>query len=153
MIELNLPQAGLRFKQMAGVPYVFDPLRRRYVRFTPEEMVRQRFVNFLINHRGFPRGLMNNEVSIELNSVKYKCDTVVFDMASQPKVIVEYKAPSIIIDEAVFKQAYIYNMALHANYLMLSNGLTHYCFNIDYISGSIKAVHGIPHYQELCLNV
>ncbi len=153
MIALNLPKADLRLKRDDDGVQVFDALRRRYVKFTPEEYVRQSFVNFLVMHKGYPRGLMGNEVAIEINSVKLRCDTVVYGRDMRPLMIVEYKAPTCHIDEAVLRQAYVYNMALRAGYLVLSNGLAHHCFQVDYASNEIHRLEALPDYQDLCLNV
>lgn len=153
MIALNLPKADFRFRREGDGIYVFDALRRRYVKFTPEEYVRQSFVNFLVVHKGYPRGLMNNEVAIEINSVKLRCDTIVYDRDTRPLMIVEYKAPTCAIDEAVLRQAYVYNMALRAHYLVLSNGLAHHCFHVDYVANEMRRLDALPDYQDLCLNV
>lgn len=153
MIELNLPKYNLTIKHINGETYVFDMLRKRFVRLTREEYVRQHFINYLVTYKGYPRGLMNNEISISLNTVKYRCDTVVFSHDMKPIMILEYKAPSCKIDMSVLKQAYIYNMALKVNYLILSNGLMHYCFFIDYEANDIKRIMEIPDYSDLCRKV
>ena len=96
---------------------------------------------------------MNNEVAIEINSVKLRCDTVVYDRDMRPLMIVEYKAPTCTIDEAVLRQAYVYNMALRAHYLVLSNGFAHHCFHVDYVANEMHRLDALPDYQDLCLNV
>ncbi len=153
MIALNLPEADLLIKRRGDADFVFDMLRRRFVRLTAEEYVRQSFVNYLIRFKGFPKGLMNNEVSISLNTIKYRCDTVVFNREMSPVMIIEYKSPSCKITQSVLKQAYIYNMALRVNYLVLSNGLEHHCLFVDYEGKSVRVVGCIPDYSDLCLNV
>ena len=89
MFRLNLPPYPYKTIQKDGKTLIFDDLRRKYVALTPEEWVRQHFVHYLIKHKGFPRGLMGNEVSLQLNDTSRRCDTVVYDRQLKPRVIVE----------------------------------------------------------------
>ena len=132
-----------------GQKQVFDQLRGRFVALTPEEWVRQNFVRFLIEERGLPRGLMGNEISLTLNGLRRRCDTLVTDRAGAPLVIVEYKAPEIEITQQTFDQIVRYNMVLHAKYLIVSNGISHYCCKIDYDNNSYRFLHDIPPYGKL----
>jgi len=146
-MDLNLPEATLQLS--AGGDKVFDPLRRKYVALTPEEYVRQHFTAFLISHRGYPAGLMANEVGITLNGTSRRCDTVVFDRTGRPLMIVEYKAPSVAVSQRTFDQIVRYNMVLHTRYLIVSNGLRHYCCHIDYSAKRYEFLPDIPAYSEL----
>ena len=128
---------------------VFDRLRKRYVALTPEEWVRQHFVDYLIEEKQFPAALMANEVSLTQNGIKRRCDTLVADREGQPLVIVEYKAPEIEITQQVFDQIVRYNMVLRARYLMVSNGMSHYCCQIDYENNTYSFLNDIPKYAEL----
>lgn len=116
---------------------------------TPEEWVRQNFVRYLIDDRQFPAALMNNEISLTQNGIKRRCDTLVADQNGNPLVIVEYKAPSIEITQKTFDQIVRYNMVLKAQYLIVSNGLSHYCCKIDYENNSYSFLKEIPCYSEL----
>ncbi len=116
---------------------------------TPEEWVRQHFVEWLIGAKGFPAALMGNEVSLSQNGIARRCDTVVGDRSGHPLVIVEYKAPSIHITQKTFDQIVRYNMVLRARYLIVSNGLDHYCCHIDYETNSYRFLETIPSYNEL----
>ncbi|GAD04808.1 type I restriction enzyme HsdR N-terminal domain-containing protein [Porphyromonas crevioricanis] len=150
MNTLNLPPCDLRLREEdGGRLYVFDPLRGKYVRFTPEEEVRQRFVQHLITDMGYPPGLLANEFEIEVGRVKKRCDTVVFDSSLKPLLIVEYKAPRVSIGEAVVRQAVQYNYSCRVPYIVLSNGLAHVAFAIDYATNSVKPLDHIPSYTEL----
>ena len=115
----------------------------------PEEWVRQHFVHYLIETKQFPAALMANEVSLTQNGIKRRCDTLVADRQGQPLVIVEYKAPEIEITQQVFDQIVRYNMVLRARYLMVSNGMTHYCCQIDYVNNSYSFLNEIPCYSQL----
>lgn len=128
---------------------VFDPLRRRFITLTPEEWVRQHFVRYLISEKGYPQALMANEVSLLQNGIKRRCDSLVADRQGRPLVIVEYKAPAIPITQAVFDQIVRYNMVLHARYLMVSNGMAHYCCRLDYEHNTYAFLREVPAYGEL----
>lgn len=128
---------------------IYDRLRKRYVALTPEEWVRQHFVNYLIEHRGYPGSFMANEVGVTLNGTRRRCDTVVYDNQLRPRAIVEYKAPSVALTEKVFDQIVRYNMVLRVGYLMVSNGMRHYCCRIDYSTGTYVFLHDIPGYTEI----
>jgi len=132
MQALNLPKTELKIIRKDSRLMVFDILRRRYVTLTPEEWVRQHFVHFLKNQLHYPIGAMGNEIPIELNGLSKRCDTVVYGKHAEPLMIVEYKAPTVKITQQVFDQICRYNMKLHVEWLVVSNGMEHYCCHIDY---------------------
>ena len=148
-MPLNLPECRLNIKKNNNRLIVFDILRKRFVALTPEEWVRQHFVHYLIDHKGFPAALMGNEVSLLQNGIKRRCDTLVADRQGHPLVIVEYKAPEIEITQQVFDQIVRYNMVLRARYLMVSNGMTHYCCKIDYDNNTYAFLTDIPRYEDI----
>lgn len=149
MFPLNLPSIDANIKQEGGKKFIFDPLRKRYVSLTPEEWVRQHFVMFLINYRNYPSALIANETSISLNGMSRRCDSVVFRSSLEPLVIVEYKAPQVTITKKTFMQAHSYNQVLRVPYIIITNGLTHYCYHIDYTAMSMKFLNDIPFYKDL----
>ncbi|MDR3308839.1 MAG: type I restriction enzyme HsdR N-terminal domain-containing protein [Tannerella sp.] len=148
-IPLNLPPIEGRISEDNGKTLIYDELRGKKIVLTPEEHVRQRFVNFLITVKNFPPERIANEVSINVNNTSKRCDTVVYDNYLDPLVIVEYKAPDVPITKAVFEQIARYNLALRAPYLIVSNGLTHYCCHIDYVSMSYSFLKDIPLFEEI----
>lgn len=148
-MALNLPDYPLNVKKNGNRLLVFDRLRKRFVALTPEEWVRQHFVEYLIQEKQFPSALMGNEVSLTQNGIKRRCDTLVADRQGKPLVIVEYKAPKIEITQQVFDQIVRYNMVLRARYLMVSNGMTHYCCRIDYDNNTYAFLTDIPRYEEI----
>lgn len=148
-MPLNLPEYPFKVKKNGSRLSVFDRLRKRYVALTPEEWVRQHFVEYLIEAKQFPSALMANEVSLTQNGIKRRCDTLVADREGKPLVIIEYKAPEIEITQQVFDQIVRYNMVLHARYLIVSNGMVHYCCEIDYVNNSYSFLSEIPCYGEL----
>lgn len=149
MQQLNLPPYPAQIRNDNDCERIFDLLRNRYVALTPEEWVRQHFTSFLINYKQFPKSLMANEIGITLNGTRRRCDTVVFDKQGKPLVIIEYKAPSVNVTQLTFDQIVRYNMVLQARYLIVSNGLSHYCCRINYDNHSYTFLPDIPDYTEL----
>jgi hypothetical protein len=149
MQSLNLPQYQPRLSTKNGKTFIFDPLRRKEVTLTPEEWVRQHFVHYLITARSYPPERIANEVSINVNSTSKRCDTVVYDDYLKPLAIIEYKAPDVTITNEVFDQVSRYNSALRVPCLMVSNGLTHYCCFIDYLTMEYRFMENIPKYEDI----
>ena len=149
MYELNLPKYGIKIKNDKGHQSIFDVLRRKYVALTPEEWVRQHFVHFLIEHKGYPKTLMANEIQLAIGNKKLRCDSVLYDRTLKPRMIIEYKAPTVSITQKVFDQITIYNMLLHVDYLVVSNGIKHYCCRMDYANQKYLFLEDIPDYQEI----
>ncbi len=149
MQQLNLPGYNAVISEKEGKPVIFDNLRHIYVALTPEEWVRQHFIHYLIEQYGYPATLMANETSITLNNTHRRCDTVVYDRSLRPRMIIEYKAPTIKIDSKVFAQISRYNLVLRVDYLVISNGLQHYCCKMDYANNKYEFLQTIPPYQEL----
>lgn len=149
MQQLNLPVYQFNIKKKGNGFIIFDSLRRRWITLTPEEWVRQNFVRYLIEEKEFPKELMNNEISITQNGIKRRCDTLVANREGEPLVIVEYKAPNITLSQKTFDQIVRYNIVLRARFLIVSNGLNHYCCKIDYENNSYAFLNEIPCYNDL----
>lgn len=149
MLSLNLPTFAAKVKEKDGKHIIFDPVRRKFVALTPEEWVRQHFVNYLITDKGYPKELLANEVPLKLNGTSKRCDTVAYNRFLTPLMIIEYKAPHIEITSSVFDQIVRYNMVLHVRYLAVSNGISHFCCKIDYENLTYSFLEGIPEYNVL----
>ena len=149
MNELNLPPYEVNVTERNGKRMIFDVLRRKYVALTPEEWVRQHFVHFLMEHKGYPKGLLVNETELRVGDKRLRCDTVLYTKEMQPRMIIEYKAPHIQIQQKTFDQIAVYNLLLHADFLIVSNGLQHYCCQMDYVSRSYRFLQEIPDYTAL----
>jgi predicted type IV restriction endonuclease len=149
MLSLNLPVFDTKITIREGKHVIFDVIRKRYVALTPEEWVRQHFVNYLIAHKGFPQTLMANEVNLNLNGTKKRCDTVLYRRDLSARMIIEYKAPHIEITQQVFDQITRYNMVLKVDYLVVSNGIQHYCCLMDYTNQCYTFLKEIPDYPSL----
>ena len=128
---------------------IFDFLRRKYVALTPEEWVRQHFVHFLIEHKGYPKGLIGNEIELQIGAKRLRCDSILYNKMTQPQMIIEYKAPTIPIQQKVFQQISTYNLLLKVDYLIVSNGIQHYCCKMDYDNQKCLFLKDIPKYEKL----
>ena len=124
-------------------------LFRSYVSLTPEEWVRQNFISYLINDKSYPKGRIGNEISLLQNGIKRRADSVIYDKYGVPFMIIEYKAPEIKITQQVFEQIVRYNMVLKVKYLIVSNGINHYCCTIDYDMNKVTFIKDIPDYNSL----
>ncbi len=149
MLSLNLPAFQSKIVNQNGKNTIFDIIRKRYVALTPEEWVRQHFVHYLINYKGYPQTLLANEVNLKLNGTAKRCDTVLYNRDLSARLIIEYKAPHIEISQAVFNQITRYNMVLKVDYLIVSNGLQHYCCRMNYENLSYIFLSDIPDYTLL----
>jgi hypothetical protein len=149
MVQLNLPPYEVRLKETSGRQQIFDFLRRRYVALTPEEWVRQHFTHFLVEQKGYPKGLLCNEYELRIGEKKLRCDTLSYNNEMHTQMIVEYKAPEMDITQRVFDQITAYNMLLHVDYLIISNGLQHYCCRMDYANRRYDFLRDIPDYSQL----
>ena len=149
MKQLNLPGIDPLLIKKENRLTIFDIIRRKHIALTPEEWVRQHFIHYLINYKGYPKGLLANEIQIQLNGTKKRCDTVLYKKDLSPQMIIEYKAPDIKITQEVFNQITRYNMVLKVEYLIVSNGLQHYCCCVDYNNNSYSFLTDIPNYNQL----
>ena len=149
MVRLNLPPYPIKITEKGAKRYIFDFLRRKYVALTPEEWVRQHFVHFLVEHKGYPKGLLANEVELKAGEKRLRCDTLLYTADMHPRMIIEYKAPTIQIQQKTFDQISAYNLLLKVDFLIVSNGLQHHCCKMDYDTQSYTFLEGIPDYEKL----
>ncbi len=149
MEKLNLPEYSFKIRETDGYKEIFDNIRKKYLKLNPEEWVRQNFISYLLNEKSYPNGLLLIEKEIKLHGLKRRPDLVVYSKEAKPIVIVEFKAPSVKIDEEVFFQAAMYNKKLQVPYLILSNGIQHYCAHINTETGIVKYLPQIPDFTDL----
>lgn len=152
IIDFNkfiLPPADLKIVRRNNVFKIFDILRKDYFVLTDEEFVRQSFVHWMVYHLDYPKSLMANEIGIRLNNTLKRCDTIVFKSDGTPHIIIEYKAPLVSLTQEVFNQIVRYNMALKADYLVVSNGYVNYCCRVNYKTHSIVFLNTMPSYPEI----
>jgi hypothetical protein len=149
MHTLNLPKYSLKLKKEGDKHFIFDSIRKKYLVLTPEEWVRQNFVEFLIQEKGYPKSLIAIEMGIEVNGRKKRCDIVLYNNTGKPQIIVECKAPSIKISQDAFDQIARYNMTLETDILIVSNGLNHFVCKMNHQDQCYNFLKETPHYSEL----
>lgn len=149
MKKINLPSFNHRLRESEGKTQIFDTFRKKYVQLTPEEWVRQHFLHFLVEHKSYPGGLLLVESELNIDGLKRRPDLVVYSKIGEPRMIVEFKAPSVNIDEDVFFQIAMYNKKLKVPFLILSNGMEHYCAKINLSTGEIDFLNDFPEFSDL----
>lgn len=149
MLRLNLPEYCFRYRIFNGKQQIFDSFRKKYVALTAEEWVRQNFIAWLVNDKKYPAGLIAVEKELALNNMKKRYDIVVFNKNSAPAILVECKAPGIKITQKVFDQAAHYNLALNVDFLIVTNGLEHYCCAVDLKRGTYNFMEEVPGFEKL----
>ena len=149
MLQLNLPPYDIKVKEENGRRKIFDILRRKYLVITPEEWVRQHFIHYLIDHKNYPMSLLANEVSLPVGDKVIRADSVLYDNRLRPRMIIEYKAPHVQLTQKVFDQISVYNLLLHVDYLIVSNGIDTYICKMDYERQTYAFLPSIPNYKEL----
>lgn len=152
MQKLNLPEYLVKTRVIEGQQQIFDEIRKKYVALIPEEWVRQHFINYLLNDRKFPKGLLAVEHPLTINKVNHRADIVAFTSDGKPLVVVECKAPDVAINQNVIQQISRYNILLKAPILILTNGLIHFCVKIDFEKNSSSTLDSIPFYKDLIGN-
>lgn len=122
MLPISYPVPSFRTKNEAGKDYIFDPVRRKWLLLTPEEWVRQNFVQYLVQEKGYPASLIALEKVIRLGELKKRFDILVYDHLHQPWMMIECKATSVELDESVLHQLLRYHVSVPAGLLVITNG-------------------------------
>ncbi|WP_303317792.1 type I restriction enzyme HsdR N-terminal domain-containing protein [Flavivirga abyssicola] len=148
MQALNFPKFSFRFKNNENKVSIFDSIRKKFVILQPEEWVRQHCVQYLINNKGYPKSLINVEKELIINSLKKRYDIVVYNSNGSIHLIVECKAPKIVINQSTFDQIARYNLKLNATYLMVTNGLNHYYCQMDFKNERYNFLKEIPDFSK-----
>ncbi len=144
MPRLNLPEMPVKVRMEGDRKQIWDPTRKRFVVLSPEEWVRQHFVHYLIRKKRVPASLIAVEMGFKLNGMQKRSDLVIHTRMGVPWLIVECKASDVKINQAVFDQIARYNMALQVAYLVVTNGMEHYCCKMDHANESWNFIPDIP---------
>lgn len=149
MESFNLLVYDFKVREDNGKRFIFDSIRKQYVRLTKEEWVRQNLIRYLVEEKKFPPSLMCVEKTLKLNNTTKRADVVIYKPATTAKMIVECKSPEIKIKQDTLDQAARYNMTLSVDYLLLTNGMEHFCLKLDYYEHAYVFLHQIPYYENL----
>ncbi|MDG2151515.1 MAG: type I restriction enzyme HsdR N-terminal domain-containing protein [Polaribacter sp.] len=148
MQKLNLPTYNFKLKSNQNKTLIFDKLRKKYLVLTPEEWVRQHFVQFLIDEKKYPTSLIALEKQLTFNNLKKRSDILIFDKKGNHEIIVECKAPTIKITQDTFDQIARYNLKLKAKFLVVTNGLEHFYCKMDFKNKTYIFLKEIPNYKS-----
>ena len=146
---LNLPPYAFKIKEEAGKYMIYDEVRKKYLVLSPEEWVRQHFVQYLVRHKNYSMSLISLEQGMKLNELQKRTDILIYDTSGSPIMLVECKASSVKINQDVFDQAARYNIKHKVKYLVVSNGLEHFCCKLDYESSSTSFLNDIPSADQI----
>jgi hypothetical protein len=149
MEALNLPTYSFKIKSVDGIDYIYDRFRKKFVKLTPEEWVRQNFANYLVEEKGYPASRFVIEKSLKLNKLSKRCDILYHNKKGDPEIMVECKAPSFNIGQKTFEQVSVYNIRFRVRYLIITNGIRHFCCRVNFDKGSVEFLNNIPVYTEV----
>jgi hypothetical protein len=148
MQNLNLPAFDYQLKSNENKTLIFDIIRKKYVVLTPEEWVRQHFVNYLISVKNYPVSLIAIEKQIQLHKVTKRFDILIFSNIGKPYILIECKATNVQIGQNTFDQIARYNSEIDAEFLIVTNGLDHFCCQMDFDSKKYIFLNSIPDFQS-----
>lgn len=148
MQKLNFPLYSFRIKNSENKQLIFDEIRKKYVVYQPEEWVRQNCVQYLIQEKKYPKSLINVEKELKINNLRKRYDILVFKSDGTVNIIVECKSHHITINQSTFDQIARYNLAVQADYLMVTNGINHYYCQMDYKEEKYNFLKELPDYQS-----
>ncbi len=142
MIKIEYPLYNPLIKREDRREYIFDAIRKKWVVLSPEEWVRQNFLQYLVQVKKYPASLLSIEKEIRLGELKKRYDIVVYNTDAQPWMVIECKEMQVNLNEKVLDQILRYNMALNVPYLVITNGV--YCFAFSRLDGSFRYLDKLP---------
>jgi predicted type IV restriction endonuclease len=142
--QLNLPSYKPSLKKDQGKVYIFDIIRKKYVVLTPEEWVRQHFINYLIQELNYPKSLFRIEGSLSYNKLQKRSDILIYNRIGKPWMLIECKSPTIKLTQRAFNQVAVYNMTIGAQYIAVTNGMVHYCYEAMKAGEEVKFLDDFP---------
>lgn len=145
MIRIDYPASSFRMKEEEGKEFIFDEFRRQWLRLTPEEWVRQNFLQYLLQVKKYPAPLTAVEKEIRLGELKKRFDILVYDAQHKPWLMVECKGMDVTLNQAVLEQVLRYNIALPVPYLVITNGT--YCAAFIKNNGELEALTALPDFE------
>lgn len=145
--KLNFPSFKFRIEKIENKLMIFDVLRKKSVRLTPEEWVRQHLIRYLIEIRHYPKSMIKVESGLKYNTLLKRSDVLIFDQAGSPFMVIECKSPETKLDDKVIHQVAAYSRSLQVRYIGISNGLKHFCWKIDQKNRSTVSLDDFPEYS------
>jgi len=149
MKQLNLPNIDYKIRKAGSNIEIFDIIRKKYIVITPEEWVRQHFIHYLHFHLGYSKSLIKVESGLKYNQRIKRSDILVYNNQAIPSLLVECKSFNVKINQQGFNQLSVYNKTLGAQYLILTNGLKHYCCQYVAKNNDYNFLKDIPSKDDL----
>ena len=149
MDALNLPTYSFKIKSISDLDYIYDQFRKKYVRLTAEEWVRQNFALYMVNEKSYPASRLIIEKSLKINTMLKRCDILFYNDFGHPNLMVECKSPKEKIGQNTFNQVSIYNIAFKVKYLIITNGLKHFCCSVDFENKQVSLIDEIPDFSVI----
>ncbi|WP_099599451.1 type I restriction enzyme HsdR N-terminal domain-containing protein [Reichenbachiella sp. 5M10] len=146
MEKLNLPSFDFNIRESSEGREIWDEFRKKYIQLTPEEWVRQNFLRFLVEELSYPKSLLKVEASLKYNRMSKRPDIIAYNGEGNAEMLVECKASYVKITEETFKQASVYNTVVKARYLVVTNGMQHFCCEQNFETGISSFLKQIPEY-------
>ena len=145
MVLINYPEPDFRIKKESGKEFIFDALRKKWLLLTPEEWVRQNFVQYLIKAKNYPASLIALEKEIQLGELKKRFDILVYDKDHQPWMMIECKAAEVKLDDAVLQQVLCYNISVPVQFIVITNGSFTHAWQKE--NNGLQAINEFPEWQ------
>ncbi len=143
---LNLPEIDCNIRKKGGKIEIFDIIRKKFIVLNPEEWVRQNFIHYLINQLHYPKSLFKVESGVNYNQLRKRSDILIFDREASPFLLVECKSYKTKLNQGVLEQVGVYNKTLGARYLVITNGLNHFCCEMK-ANGEYQFLSTIPAFE------
>ncbi|MBZ5859174.1 type I restriction enzyme HsdR N-terminal domain-containing protein [Flavihumibacter profundi] len=147
MISLEFPDFPFRWREQNGKRQIFDETRKKWVAFTPEEWVRQNFLQYLLQEKKYPATLIAIEKELKIGELTKRFDILVYDYQHQPWLMVECKSMDVAINDAVVHQVLRYNIAIPVRFIVVTNGTKTYFFEKK--TGRLEPIQELPVWKEL----
>jgi len=147
MLAISFPEPRFKVKKQDDKDFIFDPIRKKWLLLTPEEWVRQNFIQYLVQVKEYPVTLIALEKMILLGELKKRFDILVYDRQHRPWMMIECKAPSVPLDEKVLHQLLRYHISLPAGLLVITNG--EYSYAWEKREGQLHALDRLPGWETL----
>lgn len=146
--DLSFPNIDIQYEWNGSQWLYFDQQRKKWLVLTPEEWVRQHAISYLINHLGYPQGLLKMEGGQKVHGLARRFDLLAFSRKGTPLLLLECKAPQVKITQSVFDQIGAYNLTQKAPYLVVTNGLQHFCCLVDFEQGAVTWLSELPTFPQ-----
>lgn len=152
-MQLELPLLSyfdrIETKYTNNKKYIYGYIRKKYLVWTPEELIRQMILQYLIEEKNYPTRYIRVEMGLTVNGMQKRCDILVFNKKLEPMLLIECKASKVAVNQAVFEQVARYNLTLQVPFLVVTNGPVSYCAKVDLEEGTHRFMRGIPDYGVL----